>query len=148
MQVGLARIARMKSLPTDFNSLRAGALYFLLVFAMGFAFGAIRFLFVAPRVGALVGVLIELPIILMLAWIVCGWVIVKMRVPRRPVSRLAMSACAFRAAQLARGKAVLEWNRSWRVIDPFPADRRPPPRNATKDTVVRRAVKPADQRDR
>lgn len=80
---------------TRLDSLRAGAVYSLLVFGIGFVLGTIRVLFVVPRAGELVGVLIELPIILTMAWIVCRWVIVKMQLPGRMLPRLAMSVCAF-----------------------------------------------------
>jgi hypothetical protein len=46
----------------------AGVAYFLAVFAAGFVLGVLRTLFVAPRVGVLAGVAIELPILLAVAW--------------------------------------------------------------------------------
>jgi hypothetical protein len=50
------------------RALRSGVLYFLVVFAAGFVLGVLRTLFVAPHVGALAAVAIELPIILAAAW--------------------------------------------------------------------------------
>ncbi len=54
--------------------LAAGAAYGFAAFAIGFALGAARVTLVAPRLGELSGVLIELPIILTLTWFVSGWV--------------------------------------------------------------------------
>lgn len=49
-----------------------GGLYFGIVFAVGFALGTIRTLFLVPRIGETGAVAIELPILLIVAWIVCG----------------------------------------------------------------------------
>ena len=84
----------MSSPSIRFRSLRGGVLYFVLVFAIGFALGTIRFLIVVPRIGELAGVLIELPIILTLAWLLSGWVIAKLQIPRLLAPRLTMSVCA------------------------------------------------------
>lgn len=50
------------------RALRAGVVYFLAVFAAGFVLGVLRTLLVAPRVGVLAAVAIELPIVLAVAW--------------------------------------------------------------------------------
>jgi hypothetical protein len=60
------------------RSLQAGALYFAIIFAAGFALGTLRTLFLAPKVGSAVAVAIELPVMLAVAWFVCrrvatGW---------------------------------------------------------------------------
>jgi hypothetical protein len=52
--------------------LRFAALYMAIVFAFGFGLGAVRTLFVTPVTGELVAVLIELPVILVLSWIVAA----------------------------------------------------------------------------
>jgi hypothetical protein len=52
--------------------LRFAALYVAIVFAFGFGLGAVRTLFVTPVTGELVAVLIELPVILVLSWIVAA----------------------------------------------------------------------------
>jgi hypothetical protein len=48
--------------------LRAGVLYFTIIFVIGFALGTIRVLLLVPRLGAVTSELIELPIILTAAW--------------------------------------------------------------------------------
>ena len=47
-----------------------GLLYFAAVFAFAFAMGVIRTLFIAPRVGAVAAVAIELPIIIGISFLV------------------------------------------------------------------------------
>jgi hypothetical protein len=64
------------------RAVRAGVAYFLAVFAAGFVLGVLRTLFVAPRVGVLAAVAIELPIILAVAW----WV--SARLQRRSTATL------------------------------------------------------------
>ena len=46
----------------------ASASYFALVFLLGFAFGLLRVLVLAPKYGEVAAVLIEVPIVLALAW--------------------------------------------------------------------------------
>jgi hypothetical protein len=50
------------------SALLAGILYFLGIFALGFVMGAIRTFVLVPRIGALAGVLIEIPIMLTVSW--------------------------------------------------------------------------------
>lgn len=45
-------------------------LYFAAVFAVAFAMGVARVLVVAPRVGPMVAVLVEVPIVLAVSWII------------------------------------------------------------------------------
>jgi hypothetical protein len=52
--------------------LRFAALYAAIVFAFGFALGAVRTLFVTPVTGEFVAVLIEIPVMLVLSWIVAA----------------------------------------------------------------------------
>lgn len=54
-------------------ALGAAVVYAASVFAVGFLLGAARNLVITPRWGAVTGVLIELPIILAIAWALCGF---------------------------------------------------------------------------
>lgn len=85
------------------RSLVAGAYYFQIIFAAGFALGTIRTLALAPALGETTAVLIELPIILAAAWFVAGHMIRRFKVPGE--HRLAMGAFAFTLLVLA--EAVL-----------------------------------------
>jgi hypothetical protein len=73
-----------------------------------FALGVVRVLVLAPRLGALVAVALELPLILTASWITCGWVLKRFSVPPLAGSRLALVGVAFfllMAAELALATA-------------------------------------------
>lgn len=67
------------------TAVKAGLVYFALVFAAGFALGTIRVLFVVPAVGEAPAVLVEIPIMLTISWIVCRLIVRRFAVP--PVIR-------------------------------------------------------------
>jgi hypothetical protein len=79
--------------------LKAGGVYFLAVFAFGFVLGVLRTLFVAPRVGVLTAVVVELPIILSIAWWVCTRLL--RRSPLTQAGAVVMGATAFVLLMLA-----------------------------------------------
>ncbi|NOT39848.1 MAG: hypothetical protein HOP13_05085 [Alphaproteobacteria bacterium] len=85
---------------------KAAAAYFAIAFAIAFVLGTLRVLFVAPRVGELGAVLIEVPIMLAVSWLVCSWVLSRIAVPASIGARLVMGAVAFTllmAAEFALG---------------------------------------------
>ena len=51
-----------------FRATKAGALYAIIVFVIGFILGTIRVLLVAPRLGETTAVIIEAPIMLAASW--------------------------------------------------------------------------------
>ena len=73
----------------------AGTTYFLVVFASGFLFGAIRTFFLAPVMGATAAVVLEVPLILMIAWAMCLKIIDRFQIKTWFFHRLAMGALAF-----------------------------------------------------
>lgn len=72
---------------------RPALAYVLTVFAAAFLLGSARVLWVAPAFGALGAVALEVPIILMLSWVVAGAVL--SRWPLSLPARLGMGALAF-----------------------------------------------------
>jgi hypothetical protein len=68
----------------------AATVYFLMLFALGFALGTIRVLAVAPRFGELAATLTEVPLMLTVAYFACRWAIARWHVPRDPAARWAM----------------------------------------------------------
>ena len=54
-----------------FRATKAGALYAIIVFVIGFMLGTIRVLLVAPRLGETTADIIEAPIMLAASWFVC-----------------------------------------------------------------------------
>jgi ABC-type uncharacterized transport system permease subunit len=92
------------------NALEAGTIYFFLVFTAGFAFGTMRTLVIAPAIGDLIAVAFELPLMLAIAWIACGWVLRRISVPNLTDHRIAMGAFAFillMAAEVLMSTAAL-----------------------------------------
>lgn len=73
----------------------AGTIYCGVVFAAGFGLGAMRALVLAPAIGELAAVLVEMPLILSLSVFVAGRLIGKMRVGKTLAERLVMGASAF-----------------------------------------------------
>lgn len=91
------------------SAVTAGLIYFAVVFSAGFILGAVRVVYIIPRLGAMGAVLIELPVMLVISWGVCGALIRWFCVPGRAGHRAAMGAIAFAltmAAELAVAQFV------------------------------------------
>jgi hypothetical protein len=73
--------------------LAAGVRYFLIVFAIGFVLGTVRTLFLAPRLGDLAAIAIELPFMLAAAWWVCRRLV--RHLPAGLAPRAVMGGSAF-----------------------------------------------------
>lgn len=89
-------------MPREFSmtkALQAGCTYFAGVFAVGFLLGVLRTLVLAPRVGELLAVLVELPIILGVSWVICGRILRQASLD--PAAALLMGACAFGLLMIA-----------------------------------------------
>lgn len=89
------------------NVLKAGLLYFALVFSAGFVLGAIRTLWVVPRVGTRTAELIEAPIMLGISIAAARWTVLHLRVPPTPSRRLAMGCIALTLLLIAEFTLVL-----------------------------------------
>lgn len=74
------------------SAIRCGATYALVVFAIGFVLGVVRSLFIAPYIGALAAVALELPFMVVASWYVCRSLVGA--VDGRLVTRAAMGATA------------------------------------------------------
>ena len=79
----------------------SAAAYFAIVFIAAFALGAFRVTVIAPRLGTLTAVLIELPIVLGVSWIVCAQVVRLFDVPNAWLPRLLMGGLAFLLLMIA-----------------------------------------------
>jgi hypothetical protein len=77
------------------NAIVAGSIYFAVTFAIAFALGVLRVLVTAPRIGETMAVALELPVILLTSWFVCGYVLRRWRVRAFWRDRLLMGAWAF-----------------------------------------------------
>lgn len=87
--------------PQHTEAIRAGILYFVVVFAAGFVLGTARVLLLAPRLGELLATVTELPFMLAISWFACGKLITRFQVPPRTKPRLTMGAVAFALLMLA-----------------------------------------------
>jgi hypothetical protein len=74
--------------------MKSGAVYFAIVFALGFVLGTARTLVLAPRIGETSAVLVELPIMLAASWMACRWVIERFALSERFFDRAIMGAVA------------------------------------------------------
>ena len=73
-------------------AIRLGLIYFAAVFAVGFVLGTIRTLFLTPSIGELGAVLVELPVILTAAWVICGRLLRGRRVTAAQAAAMGVAA--------------------------------------------------------
>jgi hypothetical protein len=93
------------------QTLLIGAVYFVAVFSAGFALGVPRTLVLVPRLGPLWAVVLELPVILGVAWLVCTRIL-RWR-PLSPTAAAGAGAVAFALLMLAEvGLSMLLAGRS------------------------------------
>lgn len=85
--------------------LRAGAIYFALVFGAGFVLSPIRILWLVPRVGERTAELLEAPIMLGVIILTARWVSRRFVTP----SRLLAVGCVALALGLLCGFTVVLW---------------------------------------
>lgn len=73
---------------------KAAALYFGLVFGIGFILGPIRILWLVPRVGTRSAELMEAPVMLVVTILAAGWVVRRLALPDFPSARFGMGFIA------------------------------------------------------
>jgi hypothetical protein len=96
--------------------LKAGTLYFALVFGTGFVLGTIRTLWAVPRFGTRVAELMETPIMLVVTILAARWVVRRLAVPSKPSSRLGMGCVALGLMLVAEFTLVL-WLRGLSISE-------------------------------
>jgi hypothetical protein len=74
--------------------LKAGLLYFALVFGVGFVLGPMRVFWLVPHFGERTAELMEMPIMLMIMMVAAQWVVRRLAVPSTWSSRLGMGGFA------------------------------------------------------
>src|SRR5207248_1150523 len=84
----------------------AAACYALIVFLIGFIFGAFRVLVLAPHLGETGAVSLETPV-MTASWFVCRWCVDRLNVPRTVPARLIMGAVAFAVLMAAETSLAL-----------------------------------------
>ena len=99
------------------HNLKAGAIYFVLVFAVGWILGPIRQLLIVPHLGHITGLLLELPLMLVAMIFAARWVLRRLNVPHALRTRAQIGVVALGIllpAELAgalwvRGASVREY---------------------------------------
>jgi len=76
------------------KTLKAGILYFALVFGAGFMLGPIRVFWIVPRVGARMAELMESPVMFAVIIVAARWIVRRLAVPSTLSSRLGMGFIA------------------------------------------------------
>ena len=76
------------------QTLKAGLIYFALVFGAGFVLGPIRIFWLVPRVGQRTAELIEEPIMFVVIVLASRWVMRRFRVSQRTARRLGVGFIA------------------------------------------------------
>ena len=98
--------------------LKAGVLYFALVFAAGFVLGIIRTLWAVPRLGVRAAELMEAPIMLGVSILAARWVVRRAGIPPLPSRRLAIGCIALALMLLVEFTVVL-WIRGMTIGEYF-----------------------------
>ena len=103
---------------TVMRILKAGVLYFALVFGAGFVLGTIRTLWIVPRVGTRMAELMETPIMLVITIFAARWTVRRLVVPSTPPARLGMGFVALGLVLVAEFTLVL-WLRGLTIREYF-----------------------------
>ena len=82
-------------------------IYFGLVFAAGFVLAPVRILVLQPRVGERLAELIELPLMVLVSWLLASWLMRRKLMPYRLWQRLLVGALALLLILLAEFWVVL-----------------------------------------
>lgn len=101
----------------DYRDARSGCLagvtYFAVVFAAGFVLGTLRVLVLVPNLGEFASVVLELPVILLVSWVACRWIIHATHLKPAIGARLIMGGTAFGLLMIAEtGVATVGFGRT------------------------------------
>ena len=89
------------------QTVKAGTLYFAIVFGAGFVLGTIRTLLVVPRLGTRASELIELPFMLVVMMVAARWLVLRLAVPPTFSAGLEMGSIALGMMLIAEFGFVL-----------------------------------------
>lgn len=93
------------------RTLKAGVLYFALVFSAGFVLGVPRVLWLVPRLGTRTAELMESPIMLVVIFLAAGWVVRRLSLPPTVAARLGPGLVALGLLLAAEFTVVLKIQR-------------------------------------
>lgn len=100
----------MKKQKVTMQVLKGSLIYFAIVFGCGFVLGAIRTLWVMPRIGTRSAELLETPVMLAVSIMAARWTVVRLSVPSARPPRLVMGVVAL-AFLLAAELGLVSWLR-------------------------------------
>ena len=100
------------------RTLKAGFIYFVLVFGAGFVLGPVRLLWVVPRLGERLAELIEAPIMLVVIVMSARWITKRLAIDSTASSRLGMGFAALGLILITEFSLVL-WLRGLRLGEYF-----------------------------
>lgn len=83
------------------KAVQAGLIYFIGVFTLAFLFGGIRLLLLVPLLGEQLAVLLEIPVLLVCAWVLCVRAVTLLGIPPQRSQRLIMGITALLLLLLA-----------------------------------------------
>ena len=95
---------------------KAGVIYFALVFGAGFVLAVIHLLWVVPRFGMRMTELMETPIMFVVTLVVARWIVRRLAVPPTLSSRLGMGCIALALLLVAEFTLVV-WLQGLSVSD-------------------------------
>lgn len=110
-----ARATALRVLSGAMAVVFAGIVYFVAVFAVAFALGVARTLVVAPAIGAMAAVLLEMPVVLGASWIVARRVLrdrhfnLSQRAVMGAIAFVLLMASEALLAGVLRGQSIGEW---------------------------------------
>ncbi|MDZ7645472.1 MAG: hypothetical protein U5K76_15410 [Woeseiaceae bacterium] len=108
---------------TGKSPFRAGFVYFLLVFAVGFALAPIRELWAIPHFGERMGELLEMPFMLLAIVLAAGFVVRRYRIPAELAPRMTIGTVGL-LCLLATELSIVTWVRGF-TLDEYVTARDP-----------------------
>jgi hypothetical protein len=96
--------------------MKAGVLYFAIVFGAGFVLGPIRILWAAPRFGTRMAELLEMPVMLGVILVASRWVVRRLALPPAASARLGMGFIGL-AFLLAAELTLVLWLRGLSISE-------------------------------
>ena len=90
------------------QTVKAGLLYFFMVFGAGFVLGPVRIIWAEPRFGTRMAELLEMPVMFVVIVLAARWIVGRLAIPPAAASRLGMGFLALALLLAAEFALVLK----------------------------------------